>query len=434
MKKLFATTLAATLFVSLLAACDQTPAGDTADGGTSSEGKAITVMMNGTEADPTTQVYKDLTTDFNETNEYGATATLEMYENEQYKTKLATLMASNTVPDVFFTWELDFLRPYVDGGKVLDITEYVNADTAWKDTFIGGAFEPLTYDGGIYAVPTNSVFLMFYYNKEIFAANNLTVPTTYDEFLTVCDTLKAAGETPLTIACPDAWIPAQIVQQLTNGLGGMDVYNGLLDGSVAWNNQTHIEAGLEAQALIDAGYLQDGFLGMSSEESTKLFKDGKAAMYPQGSWDIATVTAEDSTITDNVGAFLLPAVETANDGVVVGSIDVSLGIASTSEAPDAAFDYIQMYTSSKYQEIFLYDVGRLPITTLEIDESKLSPLAQEAVSLSETITGLTPWLDRAFGAGEGVEFNNKVQAIFGGEDPTAQFDALQQFSEDNADR
>ena len=55
-------------------------------------------------------------------NEYGVTIQFDFYENEQFKTKLTTLMASNAVPDIFFTWELSYLQPFVEGGKVADIT------------------------------------------------------------------------------------------------------------------------------------------------------------------------------------------------------------------------------------------------------------------------------------------------------------------------
>ena len=79
-------------------------------------------------------------------------------------------------------------------------------------------------------------------------------------------------------------------------------------------------------------------------------------------------------------------------------------------------------------------MGRLPSLKLEVDDSKIDPLVAEIISLSNQAKGLTPWWDRAFGAGEGVEFNNQCLAVFGGSDPRKAFDELQAFAEENADR
>ena len=39
-----------------------------------------------------------------------------------------------------------------------------------------------------------------YYNKAIFDKYGLEVPTTYDEYVQVCDTLKENGVTPVALA------------------------------------------------------------------------------------------------------------------------------------------------------------------------------------------------------------------------------------------
>jgi glucose/mannose transport system substrate-binding protein len=58
--------------------------------------------------------------------------------------------------------------------------------------------EEVTVDGQIVALPwevirSNSLI----YNKRVFAANGLTPPTTMDEFLSTCQTLRQAGVTPV---------------------------------------------------------------------------------------------------------------------------------------------------------------------------------------------------------------------------------------------
>lgn len=436
--------------LSLLAGCGSgTAGGSGAEGGGTAQtektesgvkqeaagGETLTVMMNGTTADPYLALFKGYAESFSKDNEWNATIKVEAYENEQYKTKLTTLMASNAVPDLFFTWELDYLRPFVEGGKVLEITDSVYGDTAWVDTFADGVLEPLTYDEGLYAVPSMKTFCVMYYNKQIFEENGVKIPTTYDEFLTVCETLKSNGVTPMILSATDAWIPAQFIQQISNGIAGMELYDGIVDGTRPWNDPAHVEAAKEVQMMIEKGYFQDGMLGMATEEVQSQFKQGKAAMYFQGAWEVSPILdAETSQIKDVVGAFTLPAKNAANNNISVGSVDMSFAVSKNCKNPEAAVGFIKYLSRPENQEKSLYEQGRLPSAKIEIDETKLTPLVGDIVGLSNDSKGLTPWFDRAFGAGEGVEFNNKCLAIFGGADAQKSFDELQAFSEENAGR
>lgn len=94
-KKVIAMLLTTIMAGSLLAGCG--------NGGNSSEeenkGKkeedTIKVMCVGTEADTYIDAYNSIAEKFSEDNEYGVNVEIEYYENEQYKTKLTTLMAES---------------------------------------------------------------------------------------------------------------------------------------------------------------------------------------------------------------------------------------------------------------------------------------------------------------------------------------------------
>lgn len=450
MKKALSLALSILLSISLLAGCGGTadsaaPAGasgtsaaasaDAADNSAkpTGEGKVLTAMWNGTENDGVVPFYRSIVEEFNATNDLGVTVDMQFYENEQYKTKLATLMASNSVPDIFFTWELDYLRPFVEGGKVLDITEMFEADSELSAGFAESTLKPMTYDGKLYGLPTLSAYTVVYYNKQIFEENGVTVPETWDDFLAVCQTLKDNGVTPMSIPATDAWVPSQFVQEIANGLGGTGWYDSLMDGTGVWNNETLIEAATIAQDFVNAGYLQDGFLGMSFEEGRKLMGDGNCAMYHMITSEIAYFNSEESSISDVVGAFPLPSVNPENTPSPVGSVDSCIAIAANTSDPEAAFAFAKHWLKQDYQEAILYDIGRVPVVDIDVDTSRVSSLTADCLTIKDEIKGMTPWLDRAFGAGAGVEFNNACQAVFGGEDPQTAFDNLEQYVKDNAD-
>lgn len=424
--------MAATMIGGLLTGCGG--GGETASGKEESSkgGETLTVMCVGTEADTYVDAYNSIAEKFSAENEYGVEVKIDFYENEQYKTKLTTLMASNAVPDIFFTWELSYLQPFVEGGKVVDITSYLEEDKEWKDSFAGGTLDCLAYDGKNYGVPTQKSLCAMFYNKQIFEENGVKVPTTYDEFLTVCQTLKDNGVTPMSVCGTDAWIPAQFVQQIAGGMAGDEMFKAVCNGEEKWNNETHVKAAEEVKAMADKGYFQEGYIGMGPEESTDLFTSGQTAMYFMGVWDADKIAKSD--IGEQAGAFVVPAYDPQYNNISVGSVDTSFAVSKNCKNVDAAVAFLKYWTSQENEEMLLYECGRIPAGNYPIDESKVSPLTAEVLNISNAQVGLTPWWDRQFGAGEGVEFNNTCVSVLGGEDAQTAFDSLQQFAEDNADR
>ena len=97
-----------------------------------------------------------------------------------------------------------------------------------------------------------------YYNKAIFDKYGLEVPTTYDEYVQVCDTLKENGVTPVALAstADDAWLVSQYIQQLSDGIKGEDLFNSLKDGTGKWNDEGMVEAGKLFQEEVNKDILK----------------------------------------------------------------------------------------------------------------------------------------------------------------------------------
>lgn len=385
----------------------------------------------GTETDHTTPMYQSIVDQFNETNEYGVTIDVQFYENEQYKTKLTTLMAANDIPDIFMTYELEYMTPFVNAGKVADITSYLEDDSAWKDSFQGGSLELLSYDGKNYGIPTQKSANVVYYNTEIFDTYGLAIPTTIDEFMQICQTLSENGVTPVSISGDAAWTISQFVQEIAAGTGGLDLYNGIIDGSRTWNDEANVKSGTYFKEMVDNGCFNDNFMSTLSDEAIQIFGRGEAAMYYNGIWDVNAIDGSDVGQAGNVDVFMFPAEKEEYDGICVGSVNYSFAVGANCENVDAAVAFLKYMTSEEVELNFLYQEGNAPIINCDIDESKLSPLVSKCLAISAEMKGLTPWWDRAF-ADVGVEYNNSIVAIANGDDPQTVFDDLQSYAESAA--
>lgn len=391
----------------------------------------MTIMMNGSDSDAFMEGYRKIVDGFNESNEYGVKVEIQNITNADYKTKLTTMMASDSEPDIIFTWPLGYLENFVNGDKVVSIQKYLDEDEDWKNSFNGGILDPLTYDGEVYAIPTQQSTAIMYYNKAIFDKYGLEVPTTYDEYVQVCDTLKENGVTPVALAstADDAWLVSQYIQQLSDGIKGEDLFNSLKDGTGKWNDEGMVEAGKLFQEEVNKGYFEDGFTGVSREEAQLQFANGQTAMYFNGCWEISNLDKkENAAEAENISCFLMPAVNEEYAGVEVGSVDTSYAITKNCKNVDAAVALLKYMINEESTSLLLYDYGRTPSTNFDIDNSKLTPLCADFINLLGDVKVQTPWFDRV-DTDLGNEFNNTTIGIANGDDVQEAFDTLQSYAE-----
>ena len=381
------------------------------------------------------EILNEYIEEFNATNDFNVVVKSEFYENEQYKTKIATLMASNSQPDIFFTWEAGFMKPFVEGGKIYPIGEALDKDAEWKDRFVDGFFPLVTFDEKVYAVPNIINYCVMFYNKQIFEANNVEVPTTYEELLAVCETLVANGVVPIAFGTKDAWLSGQYLQALSNGVGGMDLYGDIVSGAVRWDDPRYVEAGGNVQKLLDLNAFAPGYLGRSNDETIEAFNAGEAAMFYSMASNLARMSDPANPVAEHLDFFLFPTPGNAQSPeVVVGSISQVYAISAKSKNIDASVAFLKGLSDKAIQERVCYEWSNMPATNIDIDASKLNPVFAKLVQQKDSLAGLTPWFDRVFGAGLGVEFNNASLAIMSGEDVQGQLEALEQFAIDNAAR
>lgn len=372
--------------------------------------------------------------EFNQNNPYNVELVQEAYSNEQYKTKITTLMASNAQPDIFFTFEAGFLQPFVEGGKVYPIGDDIAADPEWAALYEDqSVFGPVTFDSKIYAVPNTRQVVVVTYNKQIFADAGVTAPTTYDEFLAACEAIKHTGKTPIIVPCQEAWYAGQLLQQLANGIGGEQLFDETCADEAEWSDVRYVEAGTALAELVTKGYLPEGFLGMTPNEGFEKFNNGEAGMMMNLTSAITMFNHEDNPIYDDIDFFVLPAKDAAAAGVNVGSTGQMYAVSSKAEHTEAACAFVKQLTETRFQQE-LVNLGQVLVTNVEVNRDNVDAMALRMQKVFPEVTTYTPWFDRVFATGEGTEFNNIAVAIMAGGSPEEQLADLQQFKLDNAER
>jgi len=140
----------------------------------------------------------------------------------------------------------------------------------------------ISKDGNIYSVPVNIHRAnVLWYNPTVLKDNNVAVPTTLDEWFAALETLKAAGvETPLALG--EQWTTMHLFETVLLGTLGPEKYNGLWDGTTAWD-------GAEVKTAIDnytklLTYTNADSTSLTWQDASQLVITGNAAFNVMGDW------------------------------------------------------------------------------------------------------------------------------------------------------
>ncbi len=291
----------------------------------------------------------------------------------EYNAAIQSQVEGGTGPDLITCRPFDVNRSWIEKGYL----EKLDGLPA-LDAFDPGAL--VAWNDGAdshYCVPVAAVLAGFYYNKDIFTELGLQVPTTQAEFLAVLEAVKASGKyDPLALGSAESW------QLGYNGLAnigpnywhGEDGRLGLIDGTKKLTDPEFVAA----IAALDAWkpYLPAGQESLKYADMVQLFALGKAAILPDGSWDINQVTANGV----NTGVFGPPVPAAGDQRYLQEMPDMAIGINAKSANKEAAKVFLDWIASPDFLNLYVNKVpGFFAMTKDPVTYT--NPLAQEFANL-----------------------------------------------------
>ncbi|MGI9256486.1 MAG: ABC transporter substrate-binding protein, partial [Salinispira sp.] len=157
--------------------------------------------------------------------------TLNEFDHEAYKTAIRNFLVSNP-PDIALWFAGNRMKFFVDQGLIADVSDLWD-DADFNDS-MSSSLAAFTVDGSQYGVPWGYYQWGVYYRTDIFDQYGLSVPTNWDEFLEVGDTLVANGVTPVSIGTRFLWTAAGWFDYLNLRINGYDFHIGLTDGDISY--------------------------------------------------------------------------------------------------------------------------------------------------------------------------------------------------------
>ena len=270
--------------------------------------------------------------------------------HEDFKTDILVRAAGQSLPDVFSYWAGARVQFIVDSGSLTPIDDMWANERLDQIVAKSVADSATMYDGVRYLVPMNYHYAGMFYNTKVFADAGITdMPTNWDEFLALCETLKANGVTPIALGSMNRW-PAQFwFDYLILRTAGPEFRAALMDGSASYSDPAVMRAMSLWKDLVDMGY----FVPNSNADSWTAASDkvarGDAAMTLMGTWITGYWNGLGLTPGEDYNFFEFPAIDDGVANAVVGPVDGWVISANAQNVPGAKAFLAEMISNPDSQ-------------------------------------------------------------------------------------
>ena len=301
---------------------------------------------------------------------------------------IAAKIQSGEVPDILW-WQGATTSINVLG----DCFEELNRDD-WTENYSDAVLDSYkqSYEGRMLCAPFGDVTVFgMVYNKQIFADNNLEIPTTWDELMEECETLKEKGIIPVyTSGAADNEWTLQIIsidsraKQEIQTPGAAEKLN---THKALWTDMEYEKYALEKQMeLIDKGYTNETFLSDTYADAQEALITGQAAMYPSATFITSEIQsiAESDEEFENIGMFVLPSNEADSDKALLAPPNGFL-IPKGTEKADLVKQLLLELCSPEAMNVYYQNHSGIPsVNGVEVDFKGISADVYQMIQEDKT--------------------------------------------------
>ena len=346
--------------------------------------------------------------------------------DETVKARVASDFQMGSEPDVLFWFNGADANSFIEAGKVMSIDDIRKVYPEYASNMNDDLIAASLVDGKKYAVPVNGFWEAMFVNTTVLDAAGVAVPGpdyTWDQFLTDCEKIKAAGYSPIAAALgniPHYWWEYTIFNHNTPA-NHCDIPETVEDTQ----GQSWVAGINDVKDLYEKEYFPKNTLSATDDDTFLAFTEDKAAFLIDGSWKVGGIagacqsdpndpTTMDTQKLDKFTVTYVPGMGDRKATDLIGGL--SMGYYITKKAwddPDkreVAVNFVEYMTSNEIVPIFAQHTASALKEAPAVDQSQFNSLQVKAMDMMSGVTSLTP----------------AVQDIFQGECRTSTFDGMPQ--------
>ena len=194
---------------------------------------------------------------------------------------LATRLQAADPPDSFQGHAgQELIGTYVAADQLEPLNDLYDAN-GWRDVMPESLIPLISQGDSIYSVPVNIHRAnVLWYNPKVLSEHGIQPPTTWEEFFTAAETLKAAGVIPLAMG--EQWTAMHLFETVLLGTVGPEKNNALWASGGDWASPDVATALDNFRRAVE--YTNEDAASLTWQDAAKLVADGDAGFNIMGDW------------------------------------------------------------------------------------------------------------------------------------------------------
>ena len=342
---------------------------DSSTNGTASAEVEITLMHDKAGSPNWQPFFEDMSLNIREATGHKLVPT-SYPSTDVYMAQVRSSMITKDAPGMFTWWSTYRMEEMANQGVLGDLS------STWdkhEDEYSSDLRAAFTFNDSVHGFPISVEYWPVWYNKEVFSELNLTPPETWEELISICDTMLANGITPFMSTVEGRWPTFIMFEEMIIGQDP-DLYIDLCEGRAKYSDP-RVRKAFEIWAdMINKGYFTDPGTDVWAG-GARDFNQKKVGMVLMGTWYLNSTLTANGVPEENVGAFILPSHnEKAGKNVILEITPILTSKkAQNPEAIDEAVDY---WMSPEGNGAFAKLLNTYPANP-QSDISHLSPVKVE---------------------------------------------------------
>lgn len=244
---------------------------------------------------------------------------------------------------------------FLDAKMLMDISDFDGLSDI-KENYLS-TNKDLEYvpQEGVYAVPYMANAAGVLYNRDMFEEHGWQIPTTWEEFNQLCETIAAEGIQPLYFGYKDTWTCLAPWNAIAVNLCGTDIAYQVNSGNATFS-EAYEEIAVKDKELLKYG--QPNPVAYSYNDACTAFAREQSAMYVIGNYAIPQIKSVNPDM--NIDSFVFPASSVAEENILNSGNDLMFCIMEDCEHKEEAYEVLRFLLEDENVQSYLDDQSAVP--------------------------------------------------------------------------
>lgn len=344
----------------------------------------------------------------------------ELVSSDNLRQKVATLVASNDLPDMFVYEAGKPIVDLIEADKLVNLSEELNklgVMGSMNESAVS-TLKNLSDTEDLYDLPLGQNVEGFWYNKALFEKAGITeVPGTWDEFEADLEKLSAAGIQPLTTGGAEKWGATRLINAYIVRTMGADAMKKAADGEVSYTEAGYVAAAQKIQDWANKGYFGKGITTVDMNTAGSMLMNGDAAIFYNGSWFTANLNDESANAAgpDGIGFFNIPVVDEAVSPSTEYSMNCGNILCLSKDKYDEATSWFLKYFVENMGNLAMNEMGSLKGYTYDVEVGNMSGYTKMVLDeIGKAKSGCT-WFEATMNSEVSSSAQDNVQTLLNGD-------------------